>query len=495
MAANLGYLQESLAGKQAEFGQPEVTAEAFQDRIRVTMQLPTTVKGQNMAPSYSAEIPATLGEIADFATGLQQFQDQERFFEYYTMSAMALSPLRDGIASVPQYVAVMGCGKAYYRSWDSLRPEVETTIKSVLSNTFMPGKVPLNTIRVSSATKQPLPEINGKKYAGLDVSFHVPEGFALTRDGMSTQYLEFVGTGANTIAVTADRNTCISDPVYVRYTLRYPVVAIVKDKLTETFFKFALVAAIKDNQPDEIGATFAAEPGQCDAQLCGARLSVASANGSVTGAAVSFMGCPLGNTDRNGRFSGKAPCGIGTLEVSGNGMETFTQLKSIDDLQDATIGLQRAVNVNLLFHQVLVQDANVSDKPGYLIQANAISAIPDGRFAIVHARSAEGQELEQTYSARSGTMRLPEGLVSLSGSLGDGQRIYGSFSGQIEIKLDTSVLHLYFPVLSGSQPASAIDLVQQNAQLSALLRKCSLGPVSVARAAEQACAQPKEGLA
>ena len=488
--ANKDGLAEALGN--VTIGDPMVGTPVFSDdKITLSVTMPTTYRDIPVAQPFTVTVDTHFSELYDFSKGFAVYEANNRPFEYYTLSSMALSPMENGHHSIPIYEILVGCGDHIFASsWD-IMPEVETTVRKTLAHTYMPGKVPLNTIRTSSSPKYSLVAINGNEYQDLQVSFMLPDDFEL--DPLTFRMSPDPATGvAEPIPLMGE---CVSnEPVAVQYSMNYPVIVRTVDPETGSIFQFAIQVDIYNNAPREWSVT--PSPGEdlqaeiCSDKSCILALNVRDSSGSpIEAASISFMGCFLGKTDSTGYLATLAPCGSGSLYVYKREYGEFLDPRTSADLED-TVTLYRKPVVNVLIHEVMVQEQGNGK---YMVYYGDISSIDDNR-AYLTFRSEDDFKEYSYYSGDSSLTlsMLPAGnyYVAATLSSNDFSQVLGAMGIPFTTTEDTGTLHVYIPTSpSITSITDELEFRLKAIELSRVLYECGIGPVSETEyVQEEACA-------
>jgi len=469
--------------KDINIGTPVIqNINLLNDKIVLTVNMPTTVQGYAVQQPYVVDVKTRFGEVVEFSRGFASYSTTNRPLEYYTVSSMFLSPIESGVHSVPFFIFLTRCGEFVYKSWYDIRPAVEYAIKVTLAHTYMPGKVPLNIMRTTSYPKYSLVPINGKNYENLEVSFHLPDNFKLEPYDfqfspdpiiVESKVIQLVGA-------------CQSDPVYVNYFVRYPVIVRVKDTITGNVFQYALEVYIMDNKPGDWSSKttegYQEQNEICDNPQCSVDMSVSDSRGPVSSAAVTFMGCKLGETDSSGRLKGPAPCGIGPLEIRANGYEIYNKMQSSDNLDNLNVTISKIPTVKAHFFEVIVQ--NISLQGEYEVYKQGVVPLESDSVVYMNFYSnTKSQEYYQlAFDKKGGIIRgVPADSYAVSGTLMKGATEKGAFVTNYEITedMDGEDVYVYLPntieyeniVNSSIKATAAVNLAN-------VLSKCGLGPIS-----------------
>ena len=216
---NKAALQDSMSDKDVTLGNPQVSVNVLSSKVELTVYMPTQVGDTSIPQPYVISIPSKLGDIYEFAQGFVNTNNQQRYFEYFTLSSMAMSPFDNGVQRIPLVVFLTSCGDFVFKTWWDVQPDMMDTIEKTLANTFMPGKAPKNMMTKSTHPKYSIVPINGKTYSDIDVGFYLPDGFDVTRANFDMSP-DTITAFAKPIPMAG---VCYSEPIYVDYYLRYPV--------------------------------------------------------------------------------------------------------------------------------------------------------------------------------------------------------------------------------------------------------------------------------
>jgi hypothetical protein len=485
---NRAVLEQSLAAKNVTIGDPSVSATLMQNQIILTVNMPTSVKGYPIQQPYTVTIPTKLGEIDELAKALSGYLSQNRFLEYATLSSMAQTPLENDVASVPFAVLVTDCGGYVYLTWNDIKPDVERAVQNTLAHTYMTGKVPLDTIRKISSPKYALPALGGKAYSDLEVSFFTPDDWALDRNTM-----QFTPEPINAYGIPVEMSDlCYSDPIYVKYFLTYPTITVIKDPLTGNLFKYAGSVYIKDNAPGD-WATIAGYVSTEQAEICASQDCAFSATvldssfAPVSGADITFMGCPLGTTGSDGRLSGSVPCGAGVLEANaGLDYSTYSEMKGTstaagNELDGVTIALKKRPIVNINFYHVIIANDTILNQyratnVDYIANDEAVT------FTMLNIRT--GDRYSRYFTTKQGKIEHLDAVeyaivATLSKEAPDTQRGMVNVESFI-LDEDTTELHVYVPDVSGFSTLNQGEKQAQMILLTEFFSQCGIEPVSEA---------------
>ena len=150
---NIDSLRESLSDQEVTFGTPAVSVDVLPGQLTITVNMPTTMKGTVVPQPYQVIVPTKMAEAFEFGGAFVNFEAQNRFLEYATLSSIALSPLKNNIQTVPLWIYLTKCGESVYKSWSDVKDAAKERVEVTLAHTYMPGKVPLNTANTASYPK------------------------------------------------------------------------------------------------------------------------------------------------------------------------------------------------------------------------------------------------------------------------------------------------------------------------------------------------------
>jgi hypothetical protein len=482
--------------KPVTIGSPQVTVNVLASKVDLTVNMPTTVDGRAIQQPYVISLPSKIGDINEFASGFVAANNQNRFFEVFTLSSMVISPFDEGIQETPVLISLSECGDFLFKSWWDIQPGMTNVIKRTLANTYMPGKGPRNVGETTSSPKYLLTPINSKNYADLDVEFYLPDDFELTRMNFDFSP-EPINTYARPIPMTG---ICQSDTLNVQYYVKYPVIVRVEDSLTGNAFQFAIDVAIKDNAPAEWSGLSAYQLSEqaelCQNTFCSMKLVIEDSAGQpIPYASATFFDCPAGRADENGMLEADIPCGIGKLSLYKRGYDVYEEIRSSDNLEDATETMTKTPVVNLHFYEVVIDD--LSSISEYWVKDGAINPIDNhirdsGLWMTVY-EPATHQNHEFAFKESSGRLvGVPAGQQAFSAILYEnfGQpsmSVGGVLAADFTLTeaMDGQDLYVYIPYYPNVDlSASDEDVAIEAAKLANVLRRCGIGPITTTKVAD-----------
>ena len=362
-----------------------VTPVISSDKIVVNVYLPIYVQGYLIPQPITVNVPTRFGEILEFSENFISYSHTYRPMEYFTLGSMLLSEMTDGVRNVPFVITLIECGDSVQKNWYDLEPYVDYAVRVTLAHTYLPGKAPEGTMQTQSYPKYNIPPLGfaQKTYPDLDVKFNLPDNFELNRATFNFAPDPIMAT-ARAIPMSS---ICTSDPLYVRYFLRYPMIVSVHDPVTGNVFQFANDVYIYNNKPGEWNTQLDYsdyDEELCTDRYCDADITVVDTDGNpVSGAWVSFMGCDVGVTTSEGKITGnfRIPCAAGTLEVFKSGYKSVKVQASHADMDlgdgfQVTMREQHDIRINL-YEVRITEDVK---KEHYTIENNPDSVTELNKF-------------------------------------------------------------------------------------------------------------------
>lgn len=471
---------------------PSVSVNIIKNKIIVDVNMPSTLwieEKPYTLDRFSVDVPSRLGQTLSFSQSFVSKAQTERYLETFTMASILISPFDGPTRTVPFYVLLTECGDNVYKTWYDIKPEMESIIKATLANTYMPDKYPTGVIRTSSSPKYVIPDVDSNDYQELDIAFHLPDDFELNPASFQMTP-NIISIYAAPIPYTA---ICQSEPFVVDYIVNYPAVVRIKDDLTGTAFQYAIDVFIRDNKPAPWSATqydLSEQEIVCSNPQCEADLIVRDSNGIVKGAAVTFMGCPLGQTDILGKLQGVAPCGAGSLEIDAAGHSRYDQIKSTQNaLQqnelETTITLRNKPVMKINFYDVDV----ISQLDGsYFVPFGGIEKTQD--FVQVEFAPIDVDEQYSPIFTEASSLivsNIPEGNYYIAAIISDDRGIIGSFGADYTITNDDQ-LYMYIPKFIGLADLDGEPRLRKIHELTNVMINCGIGPIRASEFQQtQAC--------
>ena len=473
-----------------------VSGNILTDSVVLNVYLPVYVQNYLIVQPFTVTVYSRFGETVDLANNMINFMSASRPFEWFTLSSMIISPLENNQPTIPVFVTLLECGQIYNKNWHQVQPDLEKAIKKTLANTYMPGKVPLGTMSVSSTPKYSMPRFYGKDYADLDVSFHVPDDFELG-PGTFQMNPSTVSVYAKSIYLTS---ICQSDPVYVNYYVKYPVVVRIRDPETGNVFQFVSDVMIYNNEPGNWGVSLEGFDPTEQAELCSDNVCefqgvVKDGNGNpVKDATLIYMGCSVGETNSNGFVYSTIPCGSGPLEVYKEGYKFWRRnlpwnafVDENHDVNDYDITIKKTINAYVNIYEVNFEEHATN----YIL--NNVEPLDDRTFKLIlkpyGETYCEGTNIvcERFYTEASGELlNIVVGSHAITGMLANDfqTEAYGGFAGSFGMTEDMDGTTLYIYVPKNTHEFPALEGGKVTEYMVAYMRafdKCGITPISTTK--------------
>ncbi len=379
--------QGEFFGKDVDFDldRLDVDVNILQDRIDVTVDLPTEVEEYSVPQPYTASVSTRLHDIMEFGHDFVNYLDSSEFFEYATLDSIYNSD-SESPDWMPMVNMQTGCGNVLTKTRQDLLNSMEKMIKAVVISTAW-NEVPV----YGDDPVYALAEINGRMYPEIDLDMDSPVKY-----GDWDLESNFAVTPAPPIIVEPTRvipflDVCVV-PVAVMYSVRYPMVFSVRDTETGEFFNFATMVCIDRNKPSEgeldvLGNEEYAR--ECiEESNCHYRINVSDSEGKpVEGATIIYDICDLGETDSEGISEGDGPClTLGQLNVYAPGYRNHGEVAGSGDLAYLNITLKEvAGEVSVYFYGVntIAGDSLGSgDFDGYTVSGSPAKITATGNYIV-----------------------------------------------------------------------------------------------------------------
>lgn len=476
-------LEKSLEREGVELGEASVQAKIHENKVVLTVNMPTVVKNQSVPQPYQVELVTRFGEIYEFAKDLVALQKEQKVFETFTIAEMAASPMKKGEKSVPLFIPPQFDCNPIYIGWNDMKGRVEDSITRMIQHTRISGDSRKGGISYT------FPPVNGKGGQTLKVNFFTPTSFRLGKEDFN--FKATPGDVINVIKVDPKSmeylpERCYSDPLFVTYNIRYPVIVVIEGDITKDSFRFVLDVIVRDydlegevSEAGDIGFDDGTENELCKNMKCEATITVKDSKGNaLSSAQISFGGCPLGETNGNGVFSGVAPCILGVLEVSKGGYMPHSEFQSIDELKEgAEVQLYKKVKTTFFIHVVPVH----KEGDNYTVSLSEVRYLAGETAQLFITKVGKGVDYEPFVTEKLAVFDMDPGIYSgLSAVLFSNQEksktLGGFVTGKITYIIVTdasNTFHVYIPRVVGFDIESYGDLEA----LYHLMDKCGYGPV------------------
>jgi hypothetical protein len=476
-------VEKGLESQGVEIGDEfSVQAKIHENKVVLTVDMPTAVKNQTIPQPYEVELITRFGEIYEFGKGLAELNGKERFFETFTLAEMASSPVKSGEKSVLLFVPPQFDCEPVYIGWNEMKKRVEDSITRMIQHTRISGDK-------RNGARYIFPPVNGRGGETLKVGFFAPASFSLGKDDFN-----FKTTPDNVInAIKVDPKPidylperCYSDPMFVTYNIRYPLIVVIEDDVTRDSFRFALDIVVKGydleaetTKDGDMDFDAGTKNEMCQNMKCKAIVNVKdNAGKQLSYAPVSFGGCPLGETDENGVFNGDSPCILGMLEVSKVGYVPHSEFQSIDKLeQGVEVKLFKEVKTTFYVHVVSVR----KESGNYTINPSETRYLSGETAQLFISKSGKTIDYEPFITGKMKVFDMDPGIYtgfsSLLFSSEDKTKTLGGFvlgkTTYIIVSDEKNAFHVYIPRAVGFE-------VEEYGGFEALYHvvdRCGYGPV------------------
>jgi len=423
-------------------------------KVHVTMRL----EGYRQKSPIEVSIPAKLGEALDFANKLTEIQlspkeqDTGRFLEKSLILSIAgyQSAAFDGNPKVPSIGILEGCGNFMHRDWFSVRPEMESLIRGTLVNTYPAGQIPEGT------EKRHYPSHVLPVHTNMELELSPGEPLDENNFQMVPNPLQVRATSPTFVPI------CFSNPYVVDYWILLPIVVELRDQ--DYRFQFVTQVYIVGYEPGdqkdlEINLdSWRQQLSTCENALCDGKIKVQGTEGPVDLATITYSGCNLGLTNKDGLLETRVPCGISMLQISKPGFTPYRELVSSDELQDKIFNMQShqisTVKINL-FNLILQNNAGT-----YTVK----DVVPNTRTVNLELQSTDLAALgvtkysEITTANRLVTDNIPVGSIIVSATVSEGEKVLGGFLVSYFLPdFKNHELNVYIPMLDDSVHTTKVN--------------------------------------
>jgi hypothetical protein len=512
-----------IAGKQVRFTVSDIKVDAtiYDESVKFSVVIPTTVDGQALTKPYEVNVPARLGRILSFSTEFAYFQKNHRALDENLMKLLSISdPEADGDCWLPTYVIIMD---PFKMDWPDVRDCMQVLIDHTLTHTLF--------------WKWPLVDDEG--YVPEEIAHHayIPQ-IQLHESGQWIQYedldveLFYGGTRAltrseNEFYLMTDPDPMKLKPVpvinvrpyNVKYDVSFPVVVSVHDGTLDKDFRFATFINIRDNVAsstagcDLSGSVPDEYAENCEGGTRPVDLTVSdSAGHALPGVAVTFNGlCELGQTDGNGKLSG-----VTVKDNAGTSLELYdsatTSTQTICGVSSSSLA---SMPIQMPLREPFVMKVNIVEiekLSGNIFRISGIKSVTDEKVEVDIAREfgacaepianiyrnyhyvpvGEGDDMEllevgpytnilKDVTENTMAFEVTDNYYVSVVTPGKGNATKSSLTlsqGTFTKDSGRNVIYVYAPkIVSGTYDPENSDA--DDARISALYTKCKLPPLSV----------------
>jgi len=308
----------------------DVAASIQENGVKIDVNMPTTLENTSIGQPYSILIPSNLRKIIDTAKAIINRNNASRFFEAATMNTILYS--NPGEKWLPTIDLKTGCRDTLFRTESEVGEALQNFAGYTTSHTVYNKEIAV------------LPDnpfyVIGVSDSDINVSFIYPEEWNIesNMDVRPNPVVFYPGP------IIAFSSVCI-ETTDVRYSMRYPIVVVIKDDIMDQLFNFAVMVNIDDNRP---GCGFAngtktSYYEKCVSEAeCSATINVKDDDGlPVSSALVMFGECSVGETDYLGLAKAVVPCMVGELSVHKEGYGEYKKLVKASSLREYPVVLEK----------------------------------------------------------------------------------------------------------------------------------------------------------
>ena len=458
----------------------DVAAAIQENGVKIDVNMPTTVENSSMGQPYSILIPSNLGRIIDTARAIINRNNASRFFEAATMNTILYS--NPGEKWLPTIDLKTGCRDTLFRT--------ESEVGEALQN--FAGYTASHTVynkEIAVLPDNPFYVIGVSDY-DINVSFIYPEEWDIESN---------MDVKPNPVAfypspIIAFSSVCIGT-TDVRYSMRYPLIAVIRDDAMDQLFNFAIMVNIDDNKPScgFAKGTKTSYDEKCVSEAeCSATISVKGEDGLPIGnALVTFGACSVGGTDYLGLAKGIVPCMVAELSVHREGYGEYKKLVKASSLRDYPVVLEKegkAIPVHFYgvplktggpMAQGSYKDYHVSGQP------RQIDLFAEDYFVLVYMKKHDGGNI-MLYNIG------PDGFTSEANAV-IGKNALDVFGAVVNNKTGETVgyieaayladgnengLYVYLPLVEG---LSSSLMPSEISKIKAALSECDINVISDSR--------------
>ncbi|MBL7206019.1 MAG: hypothetical protein ISS36_00300 [Candidatus Aenigmarchaeota archaeon] len=453
-------------GERVEFDLSDVVVSAniLDNKIVFTATIPTKIDGYLITEPYEITISSSLGRIIDFSNDLVNDNINERYFDWFTITGFYMSS-----SFLPMQGLIMECDECIYLSKEQVSTLMENIVDFVVTNTFWWRDIQPSP---EGAMTFGIEDLGGRTYPDLQIRFFESDGFEIEVD----RPVKICDDGDHEVDPGysgLDFQQCLT--IYEHYySLYYPLVLRVDDKLSGHAFHFALLVGIDGLEPDEGECNLDLDPieDDCVNLDCSAKITMENDLGEpVFGARVQFGDCPIGTTNSRGIVEGSVKCGIDMLYVNKEGYDPFRDAFDSDDLEDLELELVRKESETVLFNLQMINalDCAVTDvrDEKALVEINLDDSSATNVDAECFSLCLAGPDPDGCISkclTTSLTLRYAPGTYVVKATASDAESglLLGEFLKEHEFSVSSS-LDAYIPKSeTGFDATELVEMVEDN---------------------------------
>ncbi|MCK5017712.1 MAG: hypothetical protein KAS32_11675, partial [Candidatus Peribacteraceae bacterium] len=213
-------------GKEVRFDldKLDISVNIQSNGVKFDVEMPTKFEGSDVPQPYSVMVPSRLKEIIEISDTITKNSDNSDFFESATLNTILFSNPEE--KWMPTVDLITGCGNAFFKTDKDTLESIESTLKYTASHIVYDKEI-LNS------GENPF-YVLGISDLDIDVSFIYPEDWELGKNlavkpSPSAFYAKPILSFSSACIETTD----------VRYSVRYPVIVMIKDDALHEIFNFA----------------------------------------------------------------------------------------------------------------------------------------------------------------------------------------------------------------------------------------------------------------
>ncbi|HDD46279.1 MAG TPA: hypothetical protein ENG42_02300 [Candidatus Aenigmarchaeota archaeon] len=310
--------------------------------VEAKVTIPSYISGTKIPQPYIGYVESRLKDILDFSKDFSQELSDKRFFETITLETIFYSN-PESEYWLPITGEIVGCGKTLIMNRNDMLKAMKALIKYTVQHAVIGEKRPPRT---NNNLFYYITGTERRRYK-LEVAFQYPDEWELAKNFYSSpDSLVVIPKPISEIIPY-----CVSS-YYVKYSVRYPVIVMVKDEKLKQWFRFAVIVEIDENKPGN--CTFEIEEyedeytGLCINNAdCLLEINVTDMENKPIGdAKASFYICDLGKTNESGLLTARIPCTTSEILVNKEGYMSYGDIinPKFGKLNKVSVHLNKAVH-------------------------------------------------------------------------------------------------------------------------------------------------------
>lgn len=458
----------------------DVRTNIQENGVDIDVRLPTRLGNSTISQRYTLLLRSRLKGIMNIAGEITS--DNGNFFESAVINTILHSNPQE--KWLPTVDLLTGCGNTFLKKETEMTEILDNLIKYTVSHTVYDRDV------------LDLPEnpfyVIGVSDSDLEVSFIYPDDWKLYNNmNADPDPVMF-----NPEPILSFSSSCI-ETMDIKYSMRFPVIVMVKDDILGQVFSFAVMANIDDNKPG-CGfrkGTITSYHEKCVLESeCAANIKVKDDKGMpVSGAFVTFGECVLGETDYLGSLSSVAPCMVGEISIQKGGYAGHSKLVKPADIRDYSVVLEGSgKEMTVHFYGVPMEHGEIVKEGVYkdysvTAQPRPIDLFAEKYFVFVYIKPESGENI-MLYNIDSGGFTgsskaaMRTGFFDVFGAVlnnGTGGITVGYADDSSYLAVDgVDELYVYLPVLEGEDVLQSLKS-SEIYKLKGAFSKCGIDVISL----------------